>query len=55
MIKREYFKCCVCGKFIGYDEFTNKQIKTDYKSETQFEEEKIFYTHNKCEKELIPK
>ncbi len=45
---RCYFKCDVCGKFIGYAEFERGEIKTDYKPETLYECEKITHVHKHC-------
>jgi hypothetical protein len=45
---RHYFKCDVCGKFIGYVEFERDEIKTDYRPETVYECEKITHIHKHC-------
>lgn len=42
---RHYFKCDVCGKFIGYAEFERDEIKTEYRPETVYEWEKITHVH----------
>jgi len=45
---RHYFKCDVCGKFIGYAEFERDDIKTEYRPETLYECEKITHIHKHC-------
>ncbi len=45
---KHYFKCDICGKFIGYAEFERDEIKTDYRPETVYECEKITHVHKHC-------
>lgn len=45
---RHYFKCDICGKFIGYTEFERGEIETDYIPETVYECEKITHIHKNC-------
>ncbi len=45
---RRYFKCDVCGKFIGYAEFERDEIKTEYRPDTVYTSEKFTYVHKHC-------
>ncbi|MBC7088725.1 MAG: hypothetical protein H5T96_09725 [Tissierellales bacterium] len=49
------FRCDICGRFIGYDEFEKKEIETYYKPETLYESELISHTHKKCKTNEIKK
>jgi hypothetical protein len=42
------FKCDICGKFIGYNEFEREEIKIDYRAETLYKCEKITHVHKHC-------
>jgi hypothetical protein len=41
-------RCEICGRFIGYKEFSNDEIKIDFTPDTEFTTEEIKYTHKKC-------
>ena len=49
MKKKNYLtKCSVCGKFIGYYEFEEDKILTEFTPDTHFTVESIEHIHKKC-------
>jgi len=41
-------RCGVCGKFIGFKEFDNNEIKTEYTPDSYYTVEKIEHNHKRC-------
>lgn len=48
MKNKPWNKCCICGKFIAYDDFTNGKTITEYTPDSEFTEETIIHSHVKC-------
>lgn len=49
LVKNNKFKCDICGKFIGYDEFDKNDIKIEFTPDTYYSVETIKFVHKKCE------